>query len=104
MENWGFRKFGQTYDSWPRDEKGEPIAPAFLERVSDLQLEAEMAVNMLKAYGVPVVCRYPNNGEFGQLILGVSGMGVDLYVPETMLEEAKDLLKAEVEEEENEVD
>ena len=43
---------------------------------------------MLEAYGVPCVRQYPNDGGFGKLIMGMSGTGVDIYVPQSMLNDA----------------
>ena len=95
MEGWGRREFGKTLDSWPRDEKGETVRPALLTHCSPLDLEAEMIQSMLGSFGVPSLRMLPGNGAFGELILGMSGNGIDIYVPCTMLEEAQDLLKGE---------
>jgi hypothetical protein len=82
---------------WPQDEEGEPVRPAFLEHLSESQIESDIVVNMLRAYNIPVFRAYSNNGDFGRIILGFSGTGVDIYVPETMLKEAQNLLSADIE-------
>ena len=46
----------------------------FLQHVSGTQLDFDMAINLLEAYSIPVVCQYPNDGEFGKLILGIAEM------------------------------
>lgn len=95
MKNWGFGKKKKLKDIWPKKENGEMIAPAFLIHTGGGPLDAEMTVSMLEAYGIPVVCRYPNDGEFGKLIVGRATGGVDIFVPETLLSEAKDILNAD---------
>ena len=95
MPAWGRREYGKAYDAWPRGEDGEPVEPAFLSKCGPLDLEAEMLQSMLEAYGIPSIRRLPGDGAFGELILGMSGSGIEIYVPCTMLEEAQDLLKGE---------
>ena len=53
-----------------------------------LDMDDALLANMLGAYGIPCVKQYPNDGQFGKLILGMSGTGVDVYVPKSMLEDA----------------
>lgn len=100
MFEWGFHKYGRIGEDWPVTETGEKVKPAFLEHLSETNLEAEMDVNLLTAYGIPVVCTYPNNGDFGRVMLGMSGTGVDVYVPETMLEDARNIMGGDIVEEE----
>lgn len=95
--NWAQRKYGQAYENWPRDAAGETVPPAFLIHCSPLDMQADMLQNMLEAFGVPSVRRLPGDGQFGEVMLGMSGSGVDIYVPETMLEEAKALMEGEAE-------
>ncbi len=89
---WGFTEYGKELKNWPRDERGEPVAPAFLKHCGSLDMEDEMLANLLEAYGIPCLRRYPENGSFGRVVLGMSGNGADIYVPETMLEDAKNLI------------
>ena len=84
--------FGLT-DKWPKGEGGEHIKPVFLAHRSSVNMEAEMTVNLLAAYDVPCIQGYPSDGAFGKIILGMSGAGVDIYVPETLLEDAKAILE-----------
>ncbi len=77
---------------WPLDEKGEPELAVLLERMGSMDGEADIACAMLWSYGIPALTRYPKDGAFGRVVLGFSGYGVDLYVPESRLEEAKALL------------
>jgi hypothetical protein len=95
--SWGWEKIGGLVDKWPKCENGEPEAPVFLESVTGSQFEIDMQKNMLDAFGIPVVEQYPLDGQFGKVILGMSGTGVDFYVPESMLEDAQKLISGEFE-------
>ena len=55
-------------------------------------MQDELLVNMLEAYGIPAIKNYPGDGEFGKVILGMSGLGTDLFVPESMYEDAVNLI------------
>ncbi|MGI5935839.1 MAG: zinc-ribbon domain-containing protein [Oscillospiraceae bacterium] len=92
---WGRSDRGRLLDSWPRGEDGEPVAPAFLTHCSSVGFEDEMLVSMLRAYGIPCLKRFPENGVLGRVVLGMSGTGADIYVPVTMLEEARNILEGE---------
>ena len=84
---------------WPTDDEGKPVKPVRLTTVMGNQMDYELTVNLLQAYGVPTVRDYPNAGELAKLIFGFTGAGMDIYVPETFYEEAKALLEAEPEDE-----
>ena len=62
-----------------------------------LDINDEMIVNLLEAYGIPCIRLYPNDGDFGRLILGTSGTGVEIYVPKTMYEDAVNLSEGSAE-------
>ena len=94
---WGRRITGELYDRWPRDERGELIEPVFLTHCKCLDIRDEMIVNLLEAYGIPCVRQYPNDGDFGRLILGTSGTGGDIYVPRNMYEDAVNLREGSAE-------
>jgi hypothetical protein len=102
MADWGFSKKKKITDKWPKKEDGEMVTPAFLKHIGGNPLDTEMTVGLLEAYGIPVICQYPNDGEFGKLIIGYAAGGVDLFVPETQLEDANDILNAEVVEDDEE--
>ena len=95
---WAGFRFGGKEDKWPKDAQGEPVPPAFLQHITGSQLECEMAVNLLTAYDIPVFRTFPNDGEFGKLILGFAGTGMDIYVPETLLADAQNILCGDVQE------
>ncbi|MGE4354493.1 MAG: hypothetical protein AB7D36_10480 [Oscillospiraceae bacterium] len=93
--NWGSSAPGEIMEKWPKTAEGEPVKPVFLVHRSNVGMEDEMTANLLEAYGIPALRRYPNDGDFGRLILGVSGSGTDIFVPETMREEALLLIEGE---------
>ena len=95
MNGWALHEYGEAYESCPRDEKGETVRPALLQSCSPLDMQAEMLQGLLRAYGIPSISVAPGDGAFGELILGMSGTGVDILVPETMLDDAKALLEAD---------
>lgn len=81
---------------WPKDDEGNPAPPAFLVHISGGPLNMELTLNLLEAYGIPHFGKYPHNGLFGKLILGFAPFGMEVYVPETMLEDAHNILNAEI--------
>ena len=83
---------------WPNRADGRPVPPAFLIHLSETDFEGQIVTSMLLSNGIPVVGQFPNNGEFGRVIMGMSGTGRDIFVPETMLEDAQGLLTASFEE------
>jgi len=101
LSDWSFGKSRKGLP-WPHDRDGKPVPPAFLVHLNSTDLEGQIVVSMLESAGIPVMTQYPNNGEFGQVILGFSGTGVDLFVPEHLFEDAKGILEAEYELEEGE--
>lgn len=97
---WGRRLTGDLLRKWPKDENGEPVEPVFLTHCMSLDMRDEMIVNLLEAYGIPCIRQYPNDGDFGRLIIGMSGPGVDIYVPKNMYEDAVNLSEGSAEYEE----
>ena len=99
---WSDWSFGKKTSGppWPKAEDGAPVPPAYLQHLRATDLEGEIAINLLASAGIPVVTQYPSGGAFGQVILGFSGTGLELYVPETLLEDAKAMLDGRFEEDE----
>lgn len=93
---WGRNRRGNLMERWPTDPAGEPVAPVFLTHRTSNDMADAMLVSLLEAYDIPVLLQYPNDGEFGRVILGISGGGADIYVPETEYETAMELLNGEV--------
>ena len=76
---------------WPKTEAGDPVPPALLVRAQNSRevLNARMT---LTALGVPFLIRNPSPATFTTVLFGTELIGGDLYVPETLLEDAKILL------------
>jgi hypothetical protein len=90
---------GELYKQWPRDMNGEPVPPKFLTHCSSRDIEDVMLVNFLQSYGIPAAVIHPGDGSFGKVVLGLSGTGSSIYVPETMYEYAKELMEAKPDDE-----
>ena len=87
-------------ERWPKTPSGEPEKAVFLCNCKALDLGDELKINMLEAYGIPCLRDYPGDGSFGKVVLGMSGQGTDIYVPESRLEEARSLCAAEPDDQE----
>ena len=94
--DWGRQEYAGLLERWPKDEHGDPEAPVFLRSEKNLDMSDELLVNMLEAYQIPCLRIYPGDGAFGRVVLGASGWGVDIYVPESLYEDAKELTEGEV--------
>lgn len=92
---WGKLIPGKLMERWPRDEHGEPEEPVFLCHCKNIDFEDSIRINMLETYGIPCLRVYPGDGSFGSLILGVSGQGAHIYVPKSLLNDAKALCEEE---------
>lgn len=86
---------GEMMERWPKDADSKPEEPVLLTECMEHDLLPEMIVTMLGAYDIPCLRIYPGDGVFGKILLGMSGTGVQLFVPESQLEEAKKLLETE---------
>ena len=97
---WGRQEYAGLLARWPKDENGVPEEPVLLCKLSALDMSDELMLNMLEAYGIPCLRRYPGDGAFGKLVLGMSGEGTEIYVPKSLYIDAKELSKgAEIDEE-----
>lgn len=98
--DWARELPGKMAEKWPRDERGGFVGAAYLTTCSQLDMGDAIITGVLDSFDIPYVKKYPHYGGFGNLMLGVSAEGVDIFVPETMLEEAKNILEGEAENEE----
>ena len=57
-------------------------------------IEADILESKLKSYGIEVLRKYRENGAYLTLVLGLSSLGVDLFVPEEKAKEAKEILES----------
>lgn len=97
--DWGRSMDKNLMDRWPKDENGRLEKPQFLCRCISNDMTDMIRVNMLEAYGIPCLSMYPGDGSFGKVMLGMSGMGVDIYVPQSQYSDAIELCKEENNEE-----
>ena len=96
LDDFGWRKLpGELYETWPKDETGEPVPPKYLTHCISNDFQDTLLVNFLKSFGIPAIMVHPGDGSFGKVVLGMSGFGSSIFVPETMYEEAKELMEAE---------
>lgn len=82
-----------SFANWPRTETGEPEEPALLEIEPDFEAYAGLTLSKLEAYGIPVVTRCSQRGEVGRLMGGFSTAGVKIYVPRSLLADARELMR-----------
>ena len=97
--DWGRTDLTGLSDRWPRGEDGKPEPARFLCYRSCVDMSDRLLVNMLEAFGSPCLCVDPGDGGFGRVVLGMSGQGVDIYVPEHLYDDAEALSKEENNEE-----
>ncbi|MEF9971126.1 MAG: hypothetical protein RR372_00930 [Oscillospiraceae bacterium] len=89
--SWGSSHIGDIYKNWPK-VNDKPEDAAFLKHCSSVDMDDDLLINMLNAYGIPSFKNYPSNGGLGKVVLGMSGDGADIFVPKSMLEDAMALL------------
>jgi len=96
---WGQYQHGELLESWPRREDGELEEPQYLCTRTCNDMADQLTANMLKAYGIPCLCMERAEGSLGRVVLGISGYGVEIYVPANLLNDAKILIEEENHEE-----
>jgi hypothetical protein len=70
---------------------------AFLINVAD-GMEVNIVETLLNSYDIPVRKKYRDpSGAYLSVYMGSASTGVDIYVPESKLNEAKEILKSEFE-------
>lgn len=77
-------------DRWPKDANGEPERAEKLTLQSELDSRADIILSLLEGCGIPAF----KAGTQGRVILGFAGLGVEIYVPASRLEESQALLAA----------
>ncbi len=89
---WGRYIPGELLARWPRDEDGELEPPVYLCPCEPLDMAEALTVSRMESYGIPCLRQYPENGDLGRLIIGVSGTGTDIFVPASHWADAWELL------------
>ena len=74
----------------------------YLCHCKGIDMDETMLVTRLEAFGILCLRQYPNDGQFGKLILGISGSGVDIFVPASVWEDACELIRESDDETEEE--
>ena len=80
---------------WPKDQSGQPEEAVKLALQWELDSMADITLSMLESFHIPAF----KTGSQGRVIFGFAGLGVEIYVPASRLEEAQALLAAEIGEE-----
>lgn len=80
---------------WPKDAQGQPEKAERLTLQWELDAMADITLSMLEGYGIPAF----KSGSLGKVLGGFASQGVEIYVPASRLEEARQLLEAPPEEE-----
>lgn len=95
---WGKKLPGELTEKWPKDHNGEYVEAVFLKTCTQWGMEDEIIMGILENAGIPSFKKFPHYGGFGNLIIGQSAEGVDIYVPKTRFEEAVELINQDIEE------
>jgi pyrophosphatase PpaX len=70
----------------------ETLGEALLMTAKD-ELQANIIESLLKVYGIPVRRAYKGNDAFGKIVMGLTVNGIDLFVPNSVLLEARGLIE-----------
>jgi pyrophosphatase PpaX len=73
----------------------EPVETALLMTAND-ELQANIIESLLKVYGIPLRRKYKGNDTYGKIFMGLTVHGIDLFVPESALEEAREIIENEL--------
>ena len=74
-------------------DKNSRDKAVFLQ-TSSTEIEADMTESLLRAYGIPVLRKYQQQDGYFKVAGGRAILGVDLYVPSSVLQQAQEILKA----------
>ena len=94
MDNWNFTG-KPDIPAWPKDAQGQDEKAVLLTQTFDSPADTDMIISLLAAYGIPCFKYFDYEGGAGKVINGFSGYGASLYVPASLLEDAKEILEAE---------
>ncbi len=65
--------------------------PAYLTRAAN-EIEASIIESLLTSNGIPTLLKHRSVGAYLSIYMGMSSYGVDICVPESLLEEAQALI------------
>lgn len=85
-----------------KDNKNTPLNKGELLKLvsADSEMNAEFIISLLASEGIEVIKRFKGSGSYLNITQGRNYQGVDLFVLENDLEEAKSILNASVDPEE----
>lgn len=97
--SWSFKGEKETSDlaDWPKDEKGKKVVPAYLTNIFGTEADYQLALSQLRAFKIPYACEFTGLGQMAKITAGFSISGMDIYVPESMLEDARNILFSDTE-------
>ena len=78
-------------ERWPKDAEGQMEQAERLALQSERDSMADITISLLESFGIPAF----KVGTQGKVLLGFAGLGVEIYVPASRLEEAQMLLAAQ---------
>lgn len=79
-------------ENWPVGPDGQPEKAVLLDCEADFAAFGGITLSKLEAFGIPVFTNRPDLGEMSFLYGGSSITGIQFFVPESRLQEAKELL------------
>ena len=56
-------------------------------------MDAVSIIHMLQEQGIPVLKKYRGTGDYSNILMGYTPMGIDLFVPSELYEKAKAILE-----------
>ncbi len=81
-------------EQWPNDADGSPEPAALLCNGSDYPDELALLSSLLESFSIPHFARHHGAAHYVNLIFGHNATGIEVYVPVSLLEEARALLSA----------
>ena len=63
------------------------------------EIQANIIESLLEVFGIPMRRTYRGNDVFGKIVMGMTLNGIDLYVPKSVLTEAREIIENEMPEE-----
>lgn len=81
-------------ERWPKDSGGMPEEAALLCTAVDIPGDLTVFCSMLESFGIPYLGKRQGAAQYINILFGRSIDGVEIYVPASRLEEAKELLDA----------
>jgi len=78
------------------DMKNEEWVPVFQ---ASNEIEANIIESIFKSEDIPVLKRYREAGEYLMLYMGMTNMGIDIFVPADLEIKAKQILDSAIQEE-----